>query len=91
MANRNGAYDAGTAFEVTTDGQFRVLHWFRGDTDGAFPLAGLIQALDGHFYGTTTRRGLLDGGTIFRMTPDGETTALHAFAGGQDGRIQSRR
>ena len=82
---RNGAYDAGTAFVMTLDGEFGTLHWFRGDADGGFPLAGLIQGRDGNFYGTLNSRGAFNRGTVFRMAPNGDTTTLHAFAGAQDG------
>jgi uncharacterized repeat protein (TIGR03803 family) len=53
-----------------------VLHSFRFlGADGEGPNA-FIQATDGNFYGTTA------GGTVFRMTPDGTVTVLHAFARG---------
>ncbi len=67
-----------------------VLHDFAGGLDGSWPHAPLIQAADGNFYGTTyfggsTAGGGLGLGTIFRMTPDGIVTVLHAFVGGSDG------
>jgi uncharacterized repeat protein (TIGR03803 family) len=37
---------------------------------GAFPGAGLIQATDGNFYGTTAEGGPKGGGVIFRIRPD---------------------
>jgi uncharacterized repeat protein (TIGR03803 family) len=43
----------GTIFKITPTGALTTLHIFRG-TDGSFPRAGLIQASDGDFYGTTT-------------------------------------
>jgi uncharacterized repeat protein (TIGR03803 family) len=46
---------------------------------GAMPQAGLIQATDGNFYGTTVRGGLHNQGVVFRMTPDGEVTTLYDF------------
>jgi uncharacterized repeat protein (TIGR03803 family) len=66
-----------------------VLHAFSGGTDGAEP-AALIQATDGNFYGTTYHgggTGCSGGGcgTVFRMTPSGTVTVLHAFIGGADG------
>ncbi|MEQ1907958.1 MAG: choice-of-anchor tandem repeat GloVer-containing protein [Vicinamibacterales bacterium] len=81
----NGAYDGGTIFQVTLGGQLTTVHAFAGGSDGQSPQAGLIQARDGNFYGTTMAGG--DGGcdlgcgTVFRMTPDGVVTVLHAFAG----------
>jgi uncharacterized repeat protein (TIGR03803 family) len=50
--------------------------------DGANPRAGLIQASDGMFYGTTSGGGGFDAGTVFRMAPDGKRfTLLHSFVG----------
>jgi uncharacterized repeat protein (TIGR03803 family) len=48
-------------------------------TNGAFPSAGLIQAKDGNFYGTTASGGPGGYGTVFRMTPSGTFTNLIAF------------
>jgi uncharacterized repeat protein (TIGR03803 family) len=63
-----------------------VLHPFAdAPTDGARPRAPLIQANDGNFYGTTVEGGAFNLGTVFRMTPTGDVTVLHAFAGGTDG------
>jgi uncharacterized repeat protein (TIGR03803 family) len=45
------------------------------DLDGARPLAGLVQAVDGSFYGGTWLGGL-GGGTIFRITPSGVLTTF---------------
>ena len=65
--------------------RLEVVHAFAGGTDGANPRASLIQGTDGDFYGTTTKGGAFDLGTIFKMTPGGVVTVLHAFAGGADG------
>src|SRR4051812_20486784 len=56
-----------------------VLHHFTGGTDGSEPVSALIQASDGDFYGTTFRGGPNTAGTVFRMTPEGIVTVLHAF------------
>jgi len=75
---------SGTVFRMTTSGSLTYLHVFNGG-DGAKPYAGLIQATDGNFYGTTNTGGASNAGTIFRMTPNGAVTTLHAFTGGADG------
>lgn len=57
-------------------------------TDGTFencpqglePQA-LIEASDGDFYGVTSRGGIQNLGTIFRMTPRGQFTLLFSFSG----------
>ncbi len=56
---------------------FTTLHSF-GATDGGFP-AGLIQATNGDLYGTTYYGGANNGGTIFRMTPNGTLTTIYNF------------
>ena len=51
---------------------------------GAYPAAGLIQATDGNFYGTTYVGGLsgIPGyGTVFRISPDGTFSNLFSFNG----------
>lgn len=52
-----------------------------GCPDGAVPKAGLVQAVDGNFYGTTS--GSWDGrsgaGTVFEITPTGTLTTLYVF------------
>lgn len=67
-----------------------VLHFFGGSAaDGVNPVAGVVQAADGNFYGTTLSGGAPgNGGTVFRLTADGVLTTLHAFdarSGSSDG------
>lgn len=81
-----GSGDVGTVFEVTQTGTESVLYSFAGgSSDGAQPFAGLIQASDGNFYGTTVGGGPSGTGTVFKVTPGGTETVLYAFAGGTDG------
>lgn len=64
---------------------FDVLHAFTGGADGAIPVAGLIQARDGYFYGTTPNGGSSNSGVIFQMAVDGTVNIVHTFTGGADG------
>ena len=73
----------GTVFKITPAGSLTTLHKF-DYTDGANPIAPLIQASDGNFYGTTGGGGncttFAGGcGTIFRITATGTLTTLHSF------------
>ncbi len=50
-----------------------------GGTNGNYPVAGLIQASDGNFYGTTSQGSTNNQGSVFMMTPGGVLTTLVAF------------
>ncbi len=79
-----GTKEFGTVFKITPSGTLTMLYSFKGpDGDGEFPAAGLTQATDGNFYGTTVYGGL-GYGTVFKITPSGTLTLLHSF-NGQDG------
>jgi uncharacterized repeat protein (TIGR03803 family) len=74
-----GAADAGTFFVITPSGTLTSLYTFTGGNDGANPYGGLIQTLDGNFYGTAWDGGANGFGTVFTITADGRLTTLHAF------------
>src|SRR6185295_19520566 len=78
-ALQGGACDAGTLFRMTPAGSVTLMHtFFANSIDGGFPAAGLIQASDGHLYGTTETGGNGNpGGTIFRLTLAGVYTTLY--------------
>jgi uncharacterized repeat protein (TIGR03803 family) len=79
-ATGGGSSGYGTAYKITPAGVFTLLHNFvAGAHDGAYPYATLIQATDGNFYGTTFSGGGAFEGTVFRMTPSGTVTVIHAF------------
>jgi uncharacterized repeat protein (TIGR03803 family) len=79
--NSGGIANLGTVFTMTVDGTLTVLHFFTGSpSDGANPQASLVQATDGHFYGTTAEGGTWGVGTAFTMTADGTLTTLHSFS-----------
>jgi uncharacterized repeat protein (TIGR03803 family) len=64
-----GAYDEGTVFSMRLTGtDEKVLHSFGHGTDGAMPLAGLID-VKGTLYGTTPAGGKYGDGTVFALTP----------------------
>lgn len=83
-----GANGGGTIFKITPAGTLTTLYSScaeTGCTDGNVPIAALIQATDGNFYGTTRHGGLYNDGTVFKMTPAGALTTLHSFFHGTDG------
>lgn len=85
-----GAYGYGTVFKMTLSGTLTTIYNFcalSGCSDGAQPYAGLVQATDGNFYGTTELGGAnqvcyfgsYTCGTLYSITPDGVLTVLHRF------------
>jgi uncharacterized repeat protein (TIGR03803 family) len=83
---QGGSSGLGTVFKITPSGTETVLYSFAGgSSDGANPEAGLMQGSDGNFYGDTLLGGAGALGTVFKITPSGAETVLHAFAGGSDG------
>jgi uncharacterized protein (TIGR03437 family) len=73
-----GANGAGTVFKITPSGALTTLHSFAG-LDGNGSDAGLVQASNGDFYGTTYYGGANAGGNVFRITPSGTLTTLYSF------------
>jgi uncharacterized protein (TIGR03437 family) len=87
--------DVGAVFKLTPPHTVTSLYNFcvghgSGCTDGAGPLAPVIQGSDGNFYGTTSSGGVLNTavcteynaygcGTVFKLTPSGTLTTLHSF------------
>jgi uncharacterized repeat protein (TIGR03803 family) len=83
-----GAHVRGTVFKITPSGTLTTLYSFcskSGCTDGTDPHAGLVQATDGKFYGTTYVGGATNHGTVFKITPSGTLTTLHSFDGTDGG------
>jgi uncharacterized repeat protein (TIGR03803 family) len=83
----------GTVFETDGEGKGeRVLYAFKGDKDGARPLAGVL-GIGAMLYGTTSYGGAHPHvcpsgcGTIFSLSTDGKSESIvHAFTGsGGDG------
>lgn len=87
MTNQGGnggnIFNSGTIFKISRSGTYKILHMFSGNGgtgDGANPAAGLIQASNGNFYGTTQAGGVNRVGTVFMMKPSGAVTVLHSFS-----------
>src|ERR1700687_1175173 len=78
-----GALIIATSVDMSATPRFGVdvVHSFAGGADGVSPYAGLVLATDGNFYGTTSSGGASNVGTVFKMTPNGTVTILHAFTG----------
>ncbi len=85
-----GANDGGTVFKCTPAGMYTVLYSFDGEpppqSQGASPVAPLVQGADGNFYGTTSMGGSDPAsGTVFKITPAGTLTILSSFSDSNGG------
>jgi uncharacterized repeat protein (TIGR03803 family) len=82
FAGGPGSHSYGTVYRITRLGSLTTLYSFCAKTkcaDGANPEAGLMQAADGDFYGSTSEGGLNEVGTIFKITQAGVLTTLYSF------------
>ena len=78
-----GNHEFGTIFKLNkTTGVLTTLYNFSG-TDGAMPFSSLTTiGNDGFLYGTTSRGGNHECGTIFKLNPTtGSFTTLYSFSG----------
>ncbi|MET0280826.1 MAG: choice-of-anchor tandem repeat GloVer-containing protein [Steroidobacteraceae bacterium] len=89
---QGGEDNRGVIYKITTTGTFTRVFSFPAlsefntaglatNTVGANPRAGLMLSTDGNFYGTAYQGGAAGYGTLFRVTPAGVLTVVHAFAG----------
>lgn len=85
---RGGSYNAGTVFKLTyTSGvgwTETVLYNFQNLSDGQEPTGGLLMDSAGNLYGTTLDGGSGLGGTVFELSPVGDTwvfTTLYSISG----------
>ena len=66
-----GTYSRGSVFKLAASGG----HWFYTDlhdfsgSDGAYPIAGVVQDANGNIYGTTSGGGAYGYGVVFQITP----------------------
>jgi uncharacterized repeat protein (TIGR03803 family) len=86
-----GISGCGAVFKVTTSGILTTLYEFCSQdrcTDGFNPYAGLVETVDGAFYGTNAFGGRIGDcfnatgcGTVFKLTPGGSLTEIYRFPG----------
>jgi uncharacterized repeat protein (TIGR03803 family) len=69
----------GTIFRIDSAGVFTTLHDFATNSVAAHPIGPLMRDDAGNLYGVTESGGAEDGGTIFRLDPEGEISFLHEF------------
>jgi uncharacterized repeat protein (TIGR03803 family) len=90
---KHGPRGCGIVFAVGTSGTESVLHNFQGQSDGAYPQAGLISE-GGVLYGTTQSGGKtkddtkhcgIGCGTVYTIGTSGTESVLYRFKGNSDG------
>ena len=80
-----GSALSGTVFKLASTGTLTTLYTFAycnsvDCQNGQYPETGLIQGVDGNFYGTTLNGGVEDdAGTVFKITSKGALTTLYSF------------
>jgi len=65
-----------------------VIYSFAGGADGEYTDTDLVIDSAGNLYGTSVLGGDFGGGTVFQLTPSGDSwihTVLYSFSGGADG------
>ena len=82
-ASSGGKYNGGVVFKLTAGGSITVLYNFNPQGSNGFaPVAGLVLATDGKFYGTTQfggQAGGAGGGVLFCITALGAYAVLYRF------------
>ncbi len=85
-----GAYNYGTVFKLTPSGSGyaeSTLYSFKGGRDAEGTYSTLTEQ-GGTFYGTSEHGGLVNYGTVFKLTPAGSgytESVIYRFKGGTDG------
>jgi uncharacterized repeat protein (TIGR03803 family) len=69
-----GASFGGVIFRITPDGLYTKLRQLNPALDGSEPKGSLVQGSDGAIYGTTSKGGTNNVGTIFKLSGTGFTT-----------------
>jgi len=72
--------ELGTIYQLSQSGTFKTIYKFcktGGCQDGAIP-NGLVEGLDGNFYGVTTEGGANGYGEVFKVTRYGGLTVIYS-------------
>ena len=90
VANYCGAAYSGTVFKFNgASGKVSLVHAFDGRNQGPERPFGMLlrDAKTGALFGLTEAGGAESSGTVFKLSPKGKLTALHAFSyDGDDGK-----
>jgi uncharacterized repeat protein (TIGR03803 family) len=87
LTTGGGAFDKGAIYRRSPDGNVSVVYSFAGGADGGLPSGAMALDAQGNLYGTAATGGDPDCGVangcgvVFKLSPDGTQTVLHAFSG----------
>jgi len=76
-----GKFGYGTIYRITPESTLTTLHSFTNGADAAGGGSQPIEGIDGNFYGVADGPGLYTNGVVYKITPSGVFTILHAFDG----------
>jgi uncharacterized repeat protein (TIGR03803 family) len=75
-----GGFGCGTIFELSLNGQEKILYSFAGGDDGQNPSSGLTPSASGYLYGTALQ-GKKGFGNVYVLAPNQKLTVLYSFQG----------
>jgi uncharacterized repeat protein (TIGR03803 family) len=79
-ANGGGANGCGSIVKLTLAGVLKQVHSFNCTNNGGeYPVAPLVQASNGNYYGTTPDGGSFDFGVLFELGASFGETVSHTF------------
>ncbi|MEO7902573.1 MAG: choice-of-anchor tandem repeat GloVer-containing protein [Capsulimonas sp.] len=88
----NYNHNFGAAYKISPSGAYTVLHRFGDDPypgSASMPVSTLVEGGDHNFYGTAGGGPFPFWGTVYKMSPLGAVTLIHAFAGAPSDAIGS--
>ena len=80
-----GGSSDGTVFKIDSTGKETILFTFNLPVSGSSPDTPLIQDQTGNLYGIVQEGGPGNGGLVYKLSPQGDQTILHAFQLGPKG------
>jgi uncharacterized repeat protein (TIGR03803 family) len=78
-ANGGGANGCGSIVKLTLNGVLKAVHSFNCSNGGGYPVAPLVQASNGNYYGTTPNNGSSDFGVLYDLGASFGETVVHTF------------
>ncbi len=84
-ASTGGAANQGIVYKIDPAGNETVLYAFKGTPDGGMPSTPVTLDSAGNLYGTTSKGGAANSGTVYKLDPAGNETVLYSFQNGTDG------